>query len=369
MKKKILIMMEEIGNGHKSPAMAVKKAIEEKFPDKYDVEVIDLFRELNYNQLFDLYKYLWVDLGMKHPWIISFFYKLLDNKLAYKSEEPFLKALIPRIKKYLSKKNPDLILANHESCIHALSMMKSELKTLFIAMNTDPFDAHYVWASPNVDKYIVFSNIAKKILAKKGVDSKKLVVFNSCPLDSKHSLILKSKEVIRKNLGIKSQNTILMFSGAEGVGNLKEFVMSIIENNLNWQVLVVCGRNEALKKELDSLNKGNIKVYGFVDNMPELIQASDIVFGKPGASQTFEVLCKNKPIIYSTYLENEYPTLEFVLNRGFGFYTPTKTEFVKLLRKIEHNPKILENSTRKIKKFKIKSCSGDIAEFINSLII
>jgi len=45
-KKRILICMVEIGNGHKAPANAIKKAIEDLYPNKYEVEVLELMQGL-----------------------------------------------------------------------------------------------------------------------------------------------------------------------------------------------------------------------------------------------------------------------------------------------------------------------------------
>jgi len=366
--------MLEVGNGHKAPAIALKKAINDKFPGKYNIEVIDLFKELGYEWLLKSYRYFWIDLGLKHPNALTFIYHLSDNRFILWYEKSLLAGVCKRFKKYISKNKPDIVLGTHESCIHVLSILKSKLEIPLVGINTDPFDAHYVWASPNIDKYVVFSEKARELLSKKGVKKSKLVSFNSrYPLDLKHSKKVSSKERIRKKLGLKDKKTILMSIGAEGVGNIKKFLNSIIKNNLNFQVLMICGRNKILKRELDSIKilkngKVSLKVYGFVENMHELIQASDVILGKPGASQTFEILSKNRPIIYSTFARNEYPTLQFVLDNGFGWHTARVKGFVSLLKSIDKDPEILKKASEKIKNYGLSSCSHDLAGFVDGLL-
>lgn len=53
------------------------------------------------------------------------------------------------------------------------------------------------------------------------------------------------------------------------------------------QVVVICGRNDALRRKLSSgaFNKGATKVhaFGFVKNMHEFMNASDAIITKAGA--------------------------------------------------------------------------------------
>lgn len=369
-KKRILIAMVLIGNGHKAPAIALQKTINSLYPEKYDVEVIDLFQQMGCMSLYKRYHFTWVNIAMKVPWLLNLVYKWMDRPVFLNLEENFLKELAELTKEYIKKTKPSIIIADHFSVIHVMSMIKKDISVPIIAINTDPYDGHQLWASPNVDNYIVFSNNAKHLLQTKGVDPKKLIVFkNGYPLDPKHSAKIDSKEKIRKKLGLESKQTILMSAGAEAGINLKKYLHAIIENNLNFQIILICGRNEKLKQEIEQIviPQGcptSIKVLGFVDNMHEYTQAADLVLGKPGASQTFETLAKNKPIVYSTYLTNEYGTLEFVTKNGLGWYTPRIKDFIQLLKEVQTNQKMLNQASHKIAKRKIKSNTPEIAKMI-----
>jgi processive 1,2-diacylglycerol beta-glucosyltransferase len=368
-KKRILIAMTEIGNGHKGPAIAIKKALEERYPGKFDVEVVDILQKFDYS-LFRRYLFLWVNLGMRFPILLTVIYYLLDNKPSLFMEGFLLRKVCKKLIKYVEETKPDLIVADHESCIHAFSLIKDKLNVPFVAINTDPFDAHYVWASTEMDEYLVFSDEVRDILSRKGVKKEKIrVIKNAYPIDLKHSIKLDSEKQVRQKLGLLDKMTLLISFGAEGVGKLEEFMEAAIKNDLNVQILVVCGRNEKLKNELEKINlsqnsKTNLKIFGFVDNMQEFIQASDVVLGKPGASQTFEAIVKNKPIIYLTYLKNEHNTLKFIVENGMGWYVRNEKEFIELLKNFQSNKKLLSQTSRNIAKFKFKSCSSDIADIL-----
>jgi processive 1,2-diacylglycerol beta-glucosyltransferase len=372
MKKKIIFAMLGIGNGHKAPSFAIKKAIDKLYPDKYDVEVIDFIKDLGSSRMFKLHKFFWVNFALKNPKMYEFLYKLTDNKISRAIEKKSLYSLYKRAEEYFDKNKPDLIVAMHSSCAGALSILKSNRNAHIIELNTDPFDVNYFWAIEGLDSYITFSQFAKNEFVKRGINSKKIILFNnSYPIDEKHLIKLPSQKEIRRRLNLEDRKTILIFAGAEGVGNVKEFLEAIVENKLNFQILMVCGRNEKLKEEIDKIivdpsSKTSLKTFGFVTNMEEFIQASDVVLGKPGASQTFEVLIKKKPIIYSTYMANEYHTLEFVQKNKLGWYTPKKKDFIELLKNIEKNPQLLKLATKS--KVQIKACCEDIAKYIDKIL-
>jgi len=369
-KKKILIAMLEIGNGHKAPAIALQKQLNAMYPGKYDVEVIELAQQLGSKKLFRLYHKLWVKGAFKAPKVFTAVYHITDNKFSNLLEKLFLTGLKKRTKEYIETARPDLLIGTHFTCLHVFSMLKKDVKTPVFGVNTDPFDAHHVWALPNIDRFFVFSEKAKELLSKKGVGRDTIVVYDSLyPLDPKHSKKLESKEQVRKKLGISSEKAILIFGGAEGGGQLSKFIKKILENNLEFQLMVVCGRNEKLKQELEQLpRKTNLKIFGFMTNMEELIQSADIVMGKPGASQTFEVLVKNKPIIFSSHMRNEYPTLKFVTENKMGWYAPTTGKLVNLLKNIQNNPSVLDETSKNIASMNIRSCTPELAKYIDSYL-
>jgi UDP-N-acetylglucosamine:LPS N-acetylglucosamine transferase len=365
-KKRILILPVEVGNGHKAPSIAIKKSIERLYPNLYEVEVIDLSKQGS-KFWYSIHYHWWTDFALRFPKIFNFFYRITDKSFIRTLEMPLSKGLAKKIKEYAEKKKPDIIVTPHQSYTSALSFIIPALKIPLIALDTDPFTAHYIWVSQTPNNYIVFSREAREILTQKGIDEKKIIVFDrSYPLDPKHSVKTDSQKIIRKRMELKDKITLLISFGGEGVGNTEDYLKAIIKNDLNIQVLVVCGRNEKIRKELEEVEIHNsntsIKIFGFVENMQEFIQASDVVLGKPGASQTFECLIKKKPIIYNTYMENELSTMNFVLENKYGWYTPKVNEFVKLLKKLIKNSSLVNKASSKISG--IKTCSDDIARLI-----
>ncbi len=65
------------------------------------------------------------------------------------------------------------------------------------------------------------------------------------------------------------------------------------------QILVVCGTNQRLFRRLETLSQdhASLKIFGFVSNMDELMEVSDVVIGKGGGLTITEAFAKEKPVI------------------------------------------------------------------------
>ena len=83
-------------------------------------------------------------------------------------------------------------------------------------------------------------------------------------------------------------------AGSWGVGDIERTVTDIVTTGLATPV-VVCGRNEALRARL--VAAGHPHVLGWVDDMPELIRASDLVVQNAGGLIAAEALASAVPVV------------------------------------------------------------------------
>ena len=84
---------------------------------------------------------------------------------------------------------------------------------------------------------------------------------------------------------------MLVVGGGEGMGPLKEIARGIASSGMNLQLAVVCGRNETLRQELESISwEIPTHIYGFVTIMPEMMRAADLIVTKAGPSSVMEAV-------------------------------------------------------------------------------
>ena len=91
---------------------------------------------------------------------------------------------------------------------------------------------------------------------------------------------------LRRSLGLAEDRlVILLTGGAEGSGGMARRAAAILRRFTDVHVVVVRGRNAALKRRLDRLAvwyAGRLTVTGFVDNRSDWLRCCDLVVTKAG---------------------------------------------------------------------------------------
>lgn len=99
----------------------------------------------------------------------------------------------------------------------------------------------------------------------------------------------------RESFGLAPDERLaLVLSGSWGVGQVEETAEDIAATGAARPV-VVCGRNEALRRRLGQ--DGPARVFGWVDDMPALMRACDLVVQNAGGLTTLEALASGLPVL------------------------------------------------------------------------
>jgi processive 1,2-diacylglycerol beta-glucosyltransferase len=124
---------------------------------------------------------------------------------------------------------------------------------------------------------------------------------------------------VRKTLGLRDDlPTILVLSGGFGMGPVAEILTELDKVTLNFQTVVVTGRNEELRRELAAVDRKHpTHVLGFASNMHELMAIADLIITKPGGLTSSEALAMGKPLfILNPIPGQEAANSDFLLERG-----------------------------------------------------
>ena len=119
-------------------------------------------------------------------------------------------------------------------------------------------------------------------------------------------------------------------------------------------ILFVAGKNESSKNKVDKwikeFNATNIHTFGYVNNVPELMQLCDFVISKPGGAQSTESLYFNKPIIMINCSGGQEKfNYKYFEKNNYGKRFKTVFMFSRFLKEIEMNPMILEKMQNNMK--------------------
>jgi 1,2-diacylglycerol 3-beta-galactosyltransferase len=121
-------------------------------------------------------------------------------------------------------------------------------------------------------------------------------------------------------VGVRSKQLLVMGGGA-GTGAMDRAVDWLSGGLPEHRIVVVCGHNSALQREIASWRRPNIEAHGFVDNVPELMAASDMVITKAGPVTIMEAVDAGRPLVITSWVGmQERDNVKFVVQQGLGLY-------------------------------------------------
>ena len=209
--------------------------------------------------------------------------------------------------------------------LDALRRLKLGIPTVTIV--TDPYTAHPLWFLRKEQTMVVFSERVKQTAVRLGIPTDRIHVFPFIlnPSFSPEDVALRVPQT-RTSLGFRpDQKVVLLLGGGDGMPRGYRITRKILAEIPDAGVILVCGRNKALYRRasrlVTSAGGKNLRVFAYVDNVPDLIGVSDAVLTKGGASTLMEILALGKTPVVTTYIwEQEKGNVEFVVNEHRGVY-------------------------------------------------
>lgn len=309
-KKRILIIYENIGTGHKRTAEAIKKA----FDKHSDIEA---GIENPFGEKFPSLSYLSTQIYLKAlkltPELWGYIYEMERDKIERKFNKLLGKSIYTFIKNYILDYKPDAIICTHPFSCSILSQIKKSISIPVYAILTD-YDVHAYWIHGFIDGYFVGCDEMKKSMAKMGVSEDKIYV-TGIPIDESFYKV-NDKVKIREKLNFDIEKSlILVMGGGLGLGNIEKSV-KILKEYDDLQIAVICGYNRSLKKRLLEYAGDNVHVYGHVDNVHEFMDAADLLITKSGGLTITEAIVKKLPmVIFDPIPGQEERNLQYLLKK------------------------------------------------------
>jgi processive 1,2-diacylglycerol beta-glucosyltransferase len=367
----VLVTYASAGAGHKKAAEAIYNA----FLRLGEVEGVFIIDSLDYtNQIFKWsYPRVYLFLVNYLPQLWGFFYYALDNHKIYflisKIRRWVNRLNSKRFIKFLIKENPKVIISTHFFASEIISNLKNRglISSYVISVITD-LRVHSFWATESIDIYTVGSVEAKADLMRWGIDEGKMKLLG-IPIDPIFYSKL-DRNYLREKLNLnKDKFTILIVSGGFGVGPVRKLVKTIVSPKIKFkdyiQLIVVCGRNNRLYKYIENIRLRSIptlKVFGFVDNMDELMEVSDLLISKPGGLTISEALAKGLPIIIVSPIPGqEERNAEVLVKYSVGIKAKRTDEVKEILFRLLNNPQELNEMKENIRQMTRPRAAEEIA--------
>jgi 1,2-diacylglycerol 3-beta-galactosyltransferase len=334
--KHVLILIISGGGGHSSAARSLAKALTRLYGHEVRTTVVDVSKEHWFgpvNRLDDAFYWLTSDgVGIwKLLWNTDGKTRLLET-LA-RALTPFFRGPLSRIYR---DQAPDLVVAMHSLVNHVpLRVLRKTFArhVPFATVVTDMVSVHSAWFCSDVDYCTVPTEPAHQRALELGMPPDRVEVIGQ-PVDMDFAVPLSEPRDLRRRLGLEPDlPCALLVGGGDGMGPLYETARALA-GVPGAQLIVVTGRNTALKERLEQISwEIPTHIYGFVDNMPELMAASDLLVTKAGSCTLAEAFIAGLPVIIYSYIPGqEHGNVQYVLERQAGAHATTPAEIAQIAR-------------------------------------
>jgi 1,2-diacylglycerol 3-beta-galactosyltransferase len=340
-KPHILFLFSDTGGGHRSAAKAIIEALDIYHPGQVTTEMLDFF-EAYAPPPFDRAPSTYVHMAqVPNLWELG--YKLSNGKYRSKVVYDGLWPYIRNAAKNLVKEHPcDMFVSVHPIINAPVLRILGPEHPPYMIVVTDMVSTHVFWYNNDASLTLVPTQEACQRGIEIGMDEDRIEVIGQ-PISDKFRHPTGPKAQLRSAFGWPDElPVVLMVGGGEGMGPLEDVVRAVDRAQLDLKLVIITGRNEALQRNLEKKPLTiSHEILGFVDSMPDLMNAADVIVTKAGPGTISEAFTAGLPmVLYTRMPGQEEGNVDYVVEKGAGVWAPTPEQVVETLRLWIENPEI-----------------------------
>ncbi len=294
----MLILSADVGEGHAAAARALARQIQES-GKRAEVTVIDglaAMGRLLQPVVEDGYR---VQLKFL-PWTYTIVYWLLEHVAPVRWIARRLLCLFGSrpLARTIASHDPDVVVSTYPAVTVVLARLRriGAIDCPTVATITD-LTGLFFWAQPGIDMHLVMYGESMSLVERiAGEGSARLVR----PLISAEFSKPRCPLATRRALGLPEAGRIVVVSGGGwGVGDVTGAVRGLMSLPDVSSIVCVAGHNEQLRERVqrDFRDEPNVRVYGFTDQMPELLAAADVLVHSTGGVTCLEAGAAGTPVV------------------------------------------------------------------------
>lgn len=321
-KKRILILTADAGFGHRSAANAVSAALEMKYGDKVQVDIVNPLEDKHTPALLRDSQADYDKLVRKAPELYRLGYDASDTTVTSLILESAVTVMLFEVmRETLRKFRPHAIFSTYPLYQAPLAAVFSVFKTYvpLLAVVTDLVSVHRMWFNSNVDNLLVPTHIVEDLAIEAGVAADKIKI-TGIPVHPMIAEEHRPAREIRSELGWQMETLTILAVGSKRVDGLMEMLQVINHFGAPLQLVVVCGKDEEMYRELHQVTWHiPVHLYEFTNKMPTFMHAADLVVCKAGGLIVTESLACGLPMLLVDVIPGqEMGNMEFVVENGAG---------------------------------------------------
>jgi processive 1,2-diacylglycerol beta-glucosyltransferase len=364
---RILILTASYGSGHNRVAATLAAEFRRAGARP---RVVDHFHDLVHPEFDRVTRNVYYAVLRRMPWLWGIAYWLGDQLPV---SSPLLMGInrlgTRRLGELIAADPPDHIVSVHPTPVAALSQLASRGERIpsHTTVFTD-FVAHTQWICSHVDHYCVpAEEIARDLLAR-GIARERVDV-TGIPVGYEFTQASERAQA-RLALGLSPRLPVLLFMDgwSGGFGRLEEAARTVLRMEEPMQALVVTGREQRLEARLRELCAGResrVKIFGFVENIRQLMAAVDLVVTKAGGLTLAEAMAAELPVIcFGSLPGQEARNERFAAMAGVALVASSGAQLQRAIGAALRDPVLLGNIRERIRTYRRPGAAADIVELV-----
>jgi 1,2-diacylglycerol 3-beta-galactosyltransferase len=328
-KKRILILTSDAGFGHRSAAYAIEAALRELFGSQCECKVINPTDNADTPKLIQQLEGGYDEMVVDTPELYRLSYYTLDAPLVSDVVRTVMAWMLNDVMYELIEGfRPHVVVSTYPFYAKSAAKVIEELAfdcPLAIVI-TDLTDVQSLWYSPLATMHFVPTPLIRQQAYENNVPATRVRV-TGLPVNPEISGETRSPSELRTELGWEQEIPTCLVVASPRTQEMAK-ISQLLDQIPDLQVVVVCGGNSQLCAKLEQPKwQGPVQIYDWVDNMPQLMKASDFVVSKAGGLIVSEALASGLPMIISEALPGqETGNMHYVVENHAGAWAPGPAE-------------------------------------------
>jgi processive 1,2-diacylglycerol beta-glucosyltransferase len=257
----------------------------------------------------------------------------------------------------IARMQPSAVVCTHAFPCGVMAAYKREFDPALpvLGIVTD-FVVHPFWIYKNIDAYAVATPEIRATMIERGIDPAAIEV-DGIPVDPRFGIGGEDRAALRARLRLPPGGpVVLVMGGGLGLGPLATTVRGLARVGSHVTPVVIAGKNRALEERLREAARRdgtNVRVLGFVDNVPDWMRAADVLVTKPGGLTTSEALAAGTPMVLLRPLPGqEERNAAYLVSQGAALRAHDEDDLIPVLDTVLERGRIAE---------RLRRCAADLA--------
>jgi len=307
---RILVLTLSFGSGHPRAARAIAKELKHIAPhaEVWAVDALEecrlLFRacyEWPYWMMLRYAPVLWERLSAAR----------LKHKHASTAPTWAFRLGCPKVFEAIGEFRPDVIVAVEvAACEMAVIARGLGITPAPIVNVITDYEAEPIWVKPEIEVFTVPDEHVRAELIEWGAAANKIAICG-IPVDASFE-VKHDENATRRRHGITDAlPLVLLMGGGMGPTRMDRVARALATTEVPMHIVAIAGRDQRARRKLAGLSVKppvSLRVLGWTDDVPALMQAASVLVTKPGGLTVLEAALSSLPMV----LFDPIPGAEFV---------------------------------------------------------